>query len=105
MAAHEALRHEPAVGRAEHVRRANALGVQDTRQPVEELRRGRHVSITWGDDPVAVLESYNPGETGLSDHRPARQEQERFITLAAGNVVPANPGDGDVLERVCSPEL
>jgi len=73
MAANEALRHEPAVGRPQHVRRPHTFGIQYTRQPVEELRRGRHVvRIVRCDNPVVILEGRNARKTGLSNHRPAR---------------------------------
>ena len=65
MASHEALRHEPAVRRPEHVRDPYPLGVQDARQPVEERRRGRHVGIVWRDDPIAILEGRDAREATL----------------------------------------
>src|SRR5215208_7577223 len=104
MTTHEALRHEPAVGRTKHVRCVHPLGIDYARQPVEKLGRGGHGRVAWRDDPVVLLEGRNPRETGLADHRTARQEKERLITLSAGEVVPAHPLDRGVLERVCSPE-
>jgi hypothetical protein len=72
MAAHEALCHEPAVGRPEHVCGPHALGIQYASQPVEELGRCGHLRIVRRDDPVTVLEGRYPREAGLADHRPAR---------------------------------
>ncbi len=63
------------------------------------------VSVARRDDPVAVLEGRDAGEASLADHRPARQEQERFLALAAGDVAPTHPVDGGALERMCGPEL
>jgi hypothetical protein len=105
MAAHEALRHEPAVGRPQHMRRPHTLGVEDACQSVEELRRGGHVRIVRCDDPVAVLEGRHPREDGLADHRSTRQEKEHFLPLTAGDVVPARSGHADALGRMCCPEL
>src|SRR5918994_1001238 len=105
MASHETLRHDPAVRRPEHVRDPHPLGIQNARQPVEEKRRGRYVRIVRRDDPVAILEGRDAREASLPDHRAARQEQERLATLAAYDVVPVHPFDGDVLWLVCGSEL
>jgi hypothetical protein len=83
------LRHEPAVGWSEHVRRPpHPLGVQDACQPVEEVRRGGYPRVVRRDDPVAVLEGRDPREEGLANYRSARQEKERFLALTAGDEVP-----------------
>jgi hypothetical protein len=104
MAAHEALRHEPPIGRPEHVCGPHAFGIQDASQPVKELDRGGDERVARCDDPVVLIESRDAREAGFSDHRPAWQDKERFLALSAGDVVPVHPGDGGVPERVCGPE-
>src|SRR5829696_4947984 len=105
MAAHKAPRHETPVGRPEHVRRVHSLGVEDAGQSVEESRRVRDLSIVRSYDPVAVLEGRDAGETGLADHRPARQDKYRLFPVAAGDVVPIHPGNGGVFGWMRGPEL
>lgn len=72
---------------------------------VEELGRGGYGRVARRDDPVAALEGRDAREEGLADHCPARQEQERFLILSAGDVVPAHPVHSDTPGRVRSQEL
>src|SRR5215217_6628372 len=105
MAVHEALGHQPSVRRPEHMSSPHPLSFKDTSQSVEELGRGGHRRVARRYDPVVPLEGRDAGEERLADHRPAWQQKERFLALAACQVVPTHSRNGDAFGRMRGPEL